>query len=289
MTVIENAQLKATIRHRGAELVSLFNKDHQLEYMWKGDPAYWAKHSPVLFPIVGSLKENVYYINNTAYQMARHGFARDSKFTEERKESDRVDFLLVSSSETKKNYPFAFEFRIHYSLHDNQLSVGYSITNKGKEDMYFSVGGHPAFAIPLSENTHYTDYYLEFEKNETAARWPISAAGLIKTESLPFLQDAGKLPLSKDLFFEDAIVLKNLSSSFICLKSGSTPHGWKFDFTDFPYLGIWAVRNADFVCIEPWCGIADSTDSDQQLIHKEGINRLPPTGIFSRVWTVELW
>ena len=198
MTVIENAQLKATIRHQGAELVSLFHKEHQLEYMWKGDPAYWAKHSPVLFPIVGSLKENVYYFNNIAYEMARHGFARDSDFTEEQKESGRVDFLLISSSETKKNYPFSFEFRIHYSLHDNQLSVGYSITNKGKEEMYFSVGGHPAFAIPLSENTHYTDYYLELAKNETAARWPISAEGLIKMESLPFLHHEKKLTLSKE-------------------------------------------------------------------------------------------
>ncbi len=289
MTVIENAELKVTIRHKGAELVSLFHKKHQLEYMWKGDPAFWGKHSPVLFPIVGSLKENVYYFNNTAYEMARHGFARDSEFTEELKETDRVVFLLINSPENKKNYPFSFEFRIHYSIRHNQLSVSYSITNKGKEEMYFSVGGHPAFAIPLSAGTHYTDYYLEFENVETAARWPISIGGLIKSEPLPFLQNTKKLPLAKELFFEDAIVLKNFSSSYVNLKSDVTNHGWKFDFTDFPYLGIWAARNADFVCIEPWCGIADSIDSDQQLIHKEGINRLPPTGIFSRVWSVELW
>ena len=289
MTIIENALIRATINPKGAELTSLFHKQLQLEYLWSGDPAFWGKHSPVLFPIVGALKENIYYYKDSVYELARHGFARDKVFTVEIKETDRVVFLLTSSPGTEIIYPFSFEFRIHYSLHKDQLCVAYSITNIGKEEMYFSVGGHPAFALPLWPGTNYNDYRLEFEKEENTGRWPISKEGLIEKEPIPLLENSKQLPLTKELFHKDAIVLKNLTSSYVTLKSANTSHGWRFDFSDFPYLGIWAAKNADFVCIEPWCGIADSVESDQQFINKEGINHLVPGAIFSRTWSVQLW
>jgi galactose mutarotase-like enzyme len=150
--------------------------------------------------------------------------------------------------------------------------------------MYFSVGGHPAFKVPLVYGTTYTDYYLEFNNDKSLPRWPISAAGLIENKSLPVLSGTSILPLTKELFFKDALVFKHPASSVVSLRSAKTNHGLDFNISAFPYLGIWAAKNADFVCIEPWCGIADSVDADQQLIHKEGINKLNAGEIFERSW-----
>jgi galactose mutarotase-like enzyme len=153
--------------------------------------------------------------------------------------------------------------------------------------MYFSVGGHPAFKVPLEEDRAYTDYYLEFENPEDAGRWPISKDGLIEAVPVPILKGR-KIPLDKKLFQQDALVFKKLASQSISLKSDHTPHGIEFSYKGFPYLGIWAAKNADFVCIEPWCGIADSVNTSQQLREKEGINSLEPEQYFIRSWSVKL-
>jgi galactose mutarotase-like enzyme len=154
--------------------------------------------------------------------------------------------------------------------------------------MYFSIGGHPAFGVPLVPGTDYTDYYLEFDGVETAPRWPISKDGLIGREPLPLLQNTAVLPLRKELFAKDALVIKSLVSTGITLRSGQSERGLRMDFPGFPFLGIWAAPNADFVCIEPWCGIADSVDSNQQWIEKEGINKLEGGSVFERTWTLRL-
>ncbi|MFM9911870.1 MAG: aldose 1-epimerase family protein [Chitinophagaceae bacterium] len=289
MIFIENELLKVTINPKGAELTSLFHKKKLLEYMWNGDPAFWGKRSPVLFPIIGELKESGYFFENTFYKMGRHGFAREMVFVEEHRETGSVIFLLRSSEDTLKIFPFNFEFRITYSLNNSQLRIKYDISNIGNSTMYFSVGAHPAFALPLLPGSNYQDYYLEFETEETINRWLVSKQGLIEKESVPFLVSEKTIPLTKELFYKDAIVLRNLKSNLVSLKSPITQHGFTFDFNGFPYLGIWAAKNADFVCIEPWCGIADGADSDQQLVKKEGINSLKPAAVFSRTWSVELW
>jgi galactose mutarotase-like enzyme len=139
------------------------------------------------------------------------------------------------------------------------------------------------------EGTEYNDYYLEFNQEETAPRWPISKDGLIETTPVPALEHTNKLPLKKDLFFNDALVLKGMTSSIVNLRSNKTPHGITFDYPGFPYLGIWAAKNADFVCIEPWCGIADIVGAGQDLREKEGINELAPGEQFRRTWTVSLF
>ena len=169
-------------------------------------------------------------------------------------------------------------------VQDNSLRVSYHVSNISSADMFFSVGGHPAFKVPLIGGTFYEDYYLEFNEEETTPRWPISKDGLIEKIPQPLLHQTNMLPLTKELFLKDAIVLKKPTSSVVTLRSDKTAHGFDFDFGDFPYLGIWAAKNADFVCIEPWCGIADSVDTNQQLIDKEGINKLSSGEIFERSW-----
>src|SRR5882724_3660018 len=290
MYTVENEFMKVLIHPRGAELQSIFHKGHQLEYMWNGDPAFWGKHSPILFPIVGTLKQDRYYYQEKAYSLGRHGFARDREFSPAGQELDAISFLLHSDADSWKKYPFDFELQISYRLLPQGLTTTYKVKNPSAgEDLWFSVGGHPAFKAPLVAGTVYEDYYLEFNKMETAPRWPISKEGLIEKSPIPLLSGTDHLPLSRKLFEKDAVVLRHPASDSVTLKSDKTAHGLRMDFPGFPFLGIWAAPNADFVCIEPWCGIADSTDSDQQWIRKEGIQRLAPGEIFEREWTLSVF
>ena len=286
MTLIENDILKVSIKTKGAELDSIYNKETNLEYMWSGDPAFWGKKSPVLFPVVGTLKNDIYYYNHKEYSLSRHGFAREMDFMVTAQTSSSAQFTLQSNEITFSKYPFSFRFDVIYSLKADKLVVNYKITNTGNDRLYFSVGGHPAFKVPLVNDTVYNDYYLEFNKPETTGRWPISKDGLIESSPAPLLNNKNRLSLSKELFYNDALVFKNLVSDKISLRSEKITNGLEFDFAGFPYLGIWAAKNADFVCIEPWCGIADSVTSDQQIVDKEGINKLAVKEIFERSWSV---
>jgi len=286
MTLIENDILKVSIKTKGAELDSIYNKETNLEYMWGGDPAFWGKKSPVLFPVVGTLKNDIYYYNHKEYSLSRHGFAREMDFMVTAQTSSSAQFTLQSNEITFSKYPFSFRFDVIYSLKADKLVVNYKITNTGNDSLYFSVGGHPAFKVPLINDTVYNDYYLEFNKPETTGRWPISKDGLIESSPAPLLNNKNRLSLSKELFYNDALVFKNLVSDRISLRSEKITNGLEFDFAGFPYLGIWAAKNADFVCIEPWCGIADSVTSDQQIVDKEGINKLGAKEIFERSWSV---
>jgi galactose mutarotase-like enzyme len=289
MFTIEDQQLRISIHPKGAELQSIFHKGHQTEYMWSGDPAFWGKHSPLLFPIVGTLKDNTYYYDGKPYALPRHGFARDREFAVETQTADAITFLLRSDEASLKVFPFAFELRIGYHIDAGTLTTTYHVTNPGKSPMYFSVGGHPAFKVPVVSGTAYTDYYLEFGYTENAPRWPISKDGLIEREPLPLLNNTRTLPLNKELFAKDALVFKGLRSFSVTLRSDRTPRGLTLQFPGFPFLGIWAAPGADFVCIEPWCGIADSVDSNQQWTEKEGINALVAGGSWERSWTLTVF
>jgi galactose mutarotase-like enzyme len=286
MYIIENDMLRVQINPMGAELSSLFNKTNGLEYIWSGDALYWGKKSPVLFPIVGTLKNNQYFFNGKSYPMNRHGFAREKMFTVVSHSANSIHFELQSDEHSLQVYPFQFNFSLIYTLSSTSLSVCYQVKNKGNEGMYFSVGGHPAFRLPLTDKLVYDDYYLSFNKNEMAGRWPISPDGLIESTSVPLLENCNDLKLSKSLFYKDAIVLKHLESDEVQIKSDLHQGGVSFSFEGFPYLGIWAAKDANFICIEPWCGIADSVESIQVLTQKEGIEYLNAGEVFERTWRV---
>lgn len=289
MYIIENNFLRVSIQAKGAELSSIYHKALELEYMWGGDPAFWAKRSPVLFPIVGGLKNNTYFFNNRAYQLPRHGFAREKYFSVTAQSTNSITFSLLYDEETMLVYPFLFELEILYKLNENELTVSYTVKNLMNDGIYFSIGGHPAFKVPLLEDTIYSDYYLQFNSGEKAKRWPVSPDGLIEEEPISFFKDDSIIVLKKELFLEDALVFKDLQSNSVSLKSTKHEHGLDFNFAGFPYMGIWAAKNADFVCIEPWCGIADGVLADQQLKNKEGINRLAKGGSLNKEWNVTFW
>jgi galactose mutarotase-like enzyme len=289
MFEISNESLTVQISAAGAELQSIVSKENLLEYMWSGDPTFWGKKSPVLFPIVGGLKNGTYQHQGISYQLGRHGFARERAFTVHNHSSDTIRFSLVSDETTKEVYPFDFVFSIEYTVHRNRLTVTYIVENIGKETLLFSVGAHPAFKVPLVSGTTYEDYQLVFSDKENAGIYPLSAEGLVEKHTNPLLNDSDSLPLTKALFAKDALVFKELQSNYIGILSHKNTHGLKLHYTDFPFMGIWAAKDADFVCIEPWCGIADSVDASGELAEKEGINQLAVNASFERAWTVELF
>lgn len=288
MIIIENKSLRVAISTKGAELQSLIAKALNTEFMWDANPVFWGKTSPILFPIVGGLKDGSYSFNGKTYKLPRHGFARDKVFVVEKQTADSVILLLKEDAETLEVYPFSFELRLSYQLNGNQLSVQYSVKNTNEDIMYFSVGGHPAFKVPIENGLSYEDYYLEFSDEKSLKRYPLSADGLILNTTQNVPMNENKLLLTKALFYEDALVLKHLDSTEIAIKSDKGNAVLKFKFENFPYFGIWAAKDADFVCLEPWCGIADSTLHNQDFTTKEGINTLQAGEVFERVWMVEV-
>lgn len=289
MIILENESVQATFSPKGAELQSLKNKTFNINYLWRGDAAYWGKFSPILFPIVGGLKDNTYYYKDQAYTLPRHGFARDREFAVEKISDTEVLFTLETDDETLKVYPFQFRLGLRYTLSGTTLSCTYEVTNtSGTESLLFSVGGHPAFALPLENGVNYNDYQLHFNKDQELTYNKLNK-DLIDDETGSIALQDGNLPLKHELFYEDALVFKNLHSDHIRLSSNKSAHGLDFHFTDFPFFGIWAARDADFVCLEPWCGIADGIHHNQMLESKEGIQSLAANENWNRSWKVSIF
>lgn len=286
--LLENENLLINISAKGAELRSIKSKTTGLEYLWKGDAAYWGKFSPVLFPVIGALKNNTYLFDDKIYELPRHGFARDHEFEVQQVSEVEVLFTLKSSADTLKVYPFEFELGLRYQLSGSNVSCTYEVSNPGSKDLLFSVGGHPAFAAPLTAGTAYEDYYLEFNKDEVITYFKIDD-NLISDQTVDLQLNNRQLTLQHDLFYEDALVIKNLKSDAISLKNTKNEHGLHFNFSDFSFFGIWAAKDADFICLEPWCGIADSIHHNQQLSDKEGINSLSPGLNWKRTWSAEVF
>jgi galactose mutarotase-like enzyme len=284
MITLENEYLKATINLHGAELSSLFSKASETEYLWNGDATFWPRQSPVLFPIVGGLIDDTFNYKGKSYQLPKHGFARDVSFELEEASAERASFTLKSNEESLGYYPFEFLLRIIYTLEGSKIAVGYEVENPASETLYFSIGAHPAFNVPLKEGT-YEDYYLEFEKEETVQQ--LILTGNIVTGSSPFFDQQKTLPLKASLFYDDALIFEDLNSTKISLKNKKSTQGLTFDFKGFPYMGIWAARDAPFVCIEPWCGIADFEGHNQKLEDKQGIMALSAGDKWKNGWSVE--
>jgi galactose mutarotase-like enzyme len=284
---IENDQFKVSVKETGAELCSMKSLKNGKEYIWQADPNVWAEHAPNLFPVIGSLKEDGFLYHAKEYKCPKHGFVRKNKDVSlVDKTIDSMTFGLMFSKESLEIYPFKFEFLIKFRLEGNKLYIEHKITNHGDREMLFSLGGHPGFTCPLNEGEDYTDYYLEFEKPETAPTWQVLKNGLIARETLPFFNNSSVINLHPHIFDDDALVFKNLNSSRVSLKSKKSKQVLSVDFEDFPNLGIWAKPEADYVCIEPWIGIADSVDSDRDFETKEGLLRLSPVSSFVASYSI---
>lgn len=268
IATLSNSILSISINSKGAELISIQNNQTKREYIWEGNPEYWGKHSPILFPIVGTLKNNAYRFNGQNYTLLRHGFARDYEFKVISQESDKVIFSLQENAATLAAYPFDFELQVGYTLIKNELVVSYLIRNNNQMTMPFSIGGHPAFALKNA----FTDYSLRFEKEENLTSYSLDNDLISdKTAIVPLQQNL--LPLSYALFKKDALVFKNMASKQIQLMENNVPI-LNFKYRDFPHFGLWTKVGAPFICLEPWLGYADTIAANGNLMEKEDITLL---------------
>lgn len=280
IVTISNSIISASINALGAELIRL-EKDSK-NYIWSVDETYWNKTSPILFPIVGRLKNDTYSIDNKTYELPRHGFARNFEFQIVNQTESSVVFVLESNSETFKNYPFEFELRLEYELDENELKIKYSVENKSEATMPFSIGAHPAFAI---ENS-FSDYSLKFNQTEEFISHELDNEQF-SNSFRKINSENGQINLNYSLFEKDALVFKHLESNKLTLLKKKEPV-LSVQLEGFPYLGIWTKPNAPFLCIEPWCGLADNVNHNGNIFEKEGINLLHPQEFFSRTIKIKI-
>lgn len=284
---IKNSFISAKIDSFGAQLNSLKNNNQSFEYMWQADPRYWNRHAPILFPIVGRLKNDEYFYQGNKYNMTQHGFARDCEFELMRKDEDYLTFRLKSSDKSLEIYPFLFELDISYELIENKLLVSYEVKNKTDGKMFFSIGAHPAFNWPL-ENEEKNDCFFEFENIKDTKRYFLKDKGLVYESTDLEIKD-NKIALNEDLFKDDALVFNDLNIKQVAFKNSKNNNYVKLQFEKFPYLGLWSKPSgAPFLCIEPWFGVADEEDSSQKLEEKKGIITLEKDENFSCFYSIEI-
>jgi galactose mutarotase-like enzyme len=282
---LDNGILEAAIKSHGAELSSL--KKDGTEYMWQADKKIWGRHAPVLFPIVGRVKNNKYRVGQKEYELFQHGFARDMEFELTESGADFAVYRLKSSEDTLLKYPYNFQLDICYTLYGSSITEEYRVKNMYDKPIYFSIGAHPGFNCPLADGETVEDYYLQFEQSETGDRYYLENGLIARREA--YLENTKVIPLTQQLFADDALIFKNLKSVEVALKSRKSNKFVNVRFAGFPYLGIWSKPGgAPFVCLEPWCGVTDSIDHSGILSEKEGIYSLEPGQEFRRQFSIEI-
>ncbi|MFD2932651.1 aldose 1-epimerase family protein [Spirosoma flavum] len=293
MTTLENDYLRVSIRPKGAELTSIVHKPTDIEHLWQADPSVWGWHAPNLFPVVGGCLNNQLLIDGKTYPIERHGFARQSLFDTTESTTNHAIFSLRSSEETRVHFPYTFEFQILYELDGPRLTITYRLVNEDEQPIFFSVGAHPAFAVPFESGENYEDYFIEFEQVEPLETHMLSSAGYFtgETKPVPTVEvntSERRLALTKHLFDDDALVFKNLVARRVTIRSDKHNHALSVEYPAFPYLGVWAKPSAPFVCIEPWLGCADSEGEPKPIQQKEAIQQVEPGRVFEAAFWIDV-
>lgn len=287
---LKNAMISIAADSHGAELKSLKKTDTGTEYMWCGDPAYWGRTSPVLFPFVGGLRDKQYRAKGNTYPMTQHGFARDMEFALLSQSTDEIWFELRSDAETMKKYPYAFVLKIGYQITENRAEVLWQVENPGAEVLPFSIGGHPAFNCPLEAGTKQSEYFVNFGNIKEVVSTRIGADGLATSRRDIYPLEGGKLALSEHFFDNDALVMEGNQTREVslCRKDGTK---YLQVTMNAPLFGIWSPpgKNAPFICIEPWYGRCDSESFCGTLEEREWGNLLEPGGVWKASYSVEIY
>ena len=287
---ISNDKITIQVDSMGAELKSLKEVASGREYMWNGDPQYWKRTSPVLFPLVGGVKDGVYRVDGREYPMGQHGFARDMEFQLKSQVAHEIWFVLEANGDTLDKYPYPFMLEIGYELVDATVIVKWRVHNPGKERMYFSIGGHPAFLCPIEENTKQSDYVLRFDTRDEVVSSCLEN-GLISGRQVTYKLHNGTYSITEDLFDGDALVIEHDQAHSVALVA---PDGRAYLTVDFdaPLFGIWSPpkKNAPFICIEPWYGRCDRADYTGEWKEREWMQSLDADGTFAAEYkiTVEI-
>ncbi len=285
---ISNEKITIQADSLGAELKSLKSVDNGQEYMWSGDPKFWGRTSPVLFPFVGGLHNSEYYCNGKSYPMSQHGFARDMEFRLKSQVSSEIWFELTADEETLRKYPFSFCLEIGYELKDRTVIVKWRVKNTAEETMYFSIGGHPAFLCPIGEGTKQSEYSIRFDtKNEVVSS--CLEGGLLAENKKTYALKDGILPVTETLFDADALIIEKDQAHKVSLVK---PDGRDYLTVSFdaPLFGIWSPpkKNAPFICIEPWYGRCDRAGFTDDIAKREWEQALNAGETFEAQYTITI-
>ncbi|MFR0922344.1 MAG: aldose 1-epimerase family protein [Clostridia bacterium] len=281
--------LKIQTKKEGAELTSIQYNDKEMlfqgaQVLDSNGNTFWKRQAPILFPIVGQLKNSKTKIEGKTYEMSQHGFARDMKFEEISKTENEHHYMLKYNEETLKKYPYKFELHVIYEIIKDTLIVTYKVKNIDEKSIYFGLGGHPAFDCNYSNG----EYEIAFEEQENEIEFLKLKDGLIDTEKADNILEDNKIYLKENTFDNDAVIMKNIKSNKVVLQNHKTNKKiLEFDFTGFPYLALWSKKGAPFVCIEPWQNTADRIDSTQIYKDKENIIKLEKNKEFECKYSIK--
>jgi galactose mutarotase-like enzyme len=274
---VSSTDLRAEINPLGAQLSILRDHDgHDL--LWNGDPSVWSGRAPVLFPIVGELAGGKYRVAGETFHLSRHGFARGKVFEIVATTSSTALLRLRSDESTLPIYPFPFELDVRFALNGPTLSVTIYIRNIGAEPLLASVGYHPAFRWPLPFGQERARHFIEFATDEPRPIRRLDAIGLVSPEARPTPVSGRHLALEDSLFVNDAVIFEQLRSRSVTYGAGAGPR-LRVDFPDSPYLGVWTKPGAQFICIEPWHGVADPAGFNGEFADKPGVFTVAPGGV----------
>ncbi len=274
MIQLSNDKWNAKIKLKGAELSSLINLETGRELIWQGDSKYWGRQAPILFPSIGGLKNDQYTLDGVLYKMGKHGFCRDAQFTLISSTETSAILQFTQTEETLKQYPYHFAFRVIFELTDNGLINRFEIQNNSEKPLFYCLGGHPAFNLPMENNLQFDDYKIRFENSETAPLYYLEndlLAGKIDN----WLNNQNEFNLEVSLFDNDALIFHNLSSKNIFIESNKGESYVKFNMGSFPMVGIWTKEGgAPFLCVEPWYGVDDDINTDGDFTKKWEVQKV---------------
>lgn len=290
MNILKNDLLEVMLSPKGAEIISIVGQQDGINYMWKRDARQWGNSAPILFPIVGKVRNDEYRVDGKAYSLTQHGFARHNEFKVIEASDTKVIYELESNDELIKMYPYLFKLLVVYTLEQKSLSCSCIVNNEDNKDMYFQIGGHPAFSCPFKEDESSNDYYLEFSENETLCEKILDPIQNGMTNiTRPFLENEKRFFVRQESFNRDAIVLENFKSKSITLKSLNHNKTLSVHMENFTHLGIWAAKHVgDLVAIEPWIGHTDYIDFKGELKDKTGVKSIKSGESFNCCFTIEI-
>ncbi len=288
---LRKGKTAATVTTHGGELIS-FRDGEGTEYLWQGDPAYWAGRDPILFPIVGALKDGAVRFPEGTFSMARHGFARNSEFTLAERGEDYAVLELTESPETLAQYPYPFRLRVTHSLTERGFETAYTVKNTGEGTMLYCVGGHTAFHCPLRAGERFEDYRLVFDRAEDARSVAVGPGGVLDGYLVKeYLRETDTIELRHDIFDEaDTLIFEGLRSQGVSLVHKDTGRGLRMDFHAFPMLGIWTMpgKSAPYICVEPWAGCGAYADETGDFADKPHCIALAPGMELRHAFSVEI-
>lgn len=286
---ISNRHLSVTVAEHGAELQSILGADGT-EYLWQGDPAYWSDRAPNIFPYVARLTEGSYYLDGRLHRMRIHGIALYRPFRCVSSDGARLVMELNDDEDTLQEYPRHFSFRIIYTLRDDTLEITFRVENTDNMTMYFGMGGHPGFRVPLDDGLRFEDYQLRFHTPCQPTRIGFSTGCFLNGQDVPYpLEQGSLLKLRHSLFDEDAIVLAQTSRT-VTLEAPGGCHSLTVTFPDMAYLGIWHMPHTDapYVCIEPWSSLPSTKDQIAVLEQQSDLLSLEPGEITENTWAIRI-